>query len=565
MSKGGGASGATPNNAPMSDDQFSSWSGGKGTPVSTPTPITGKNAPNSGIIGDAVSSLASTTVQNMKSGYQSSANAIGSDVKNAAGSIGQAGQDLGSDNVGGALANTGKAVVQGGLGTLSDAISYFLTPLSAAIKTVTDTVSGTNPNAQGISGIPAVQKLATGSVGNTVQGAQDALTQAAQAHPVLAKALTDAFNVAMTAAGGTKAPEAVDILGQGAKRDASAISNAVTGVTDKVGDVASGVKNKIGSMVPEMKPVDITSDMVAKSDQSILDSFNKGVKPSVSGKGTSGKIDLYNSKVVDAVKTIAQNKNSLSITDEFGDATGKLPTNPRQFGQAIEQTKQQIFNQYDALAKDAGEKGATVDLKPAVSELNKLASDKVVNDLHPELAKYALERATALKARGTYTTSEAQTAVQNLNRSLESFYKNPSYDTASKASVDAMIANNLRTGLDTAITDVKGSGYAELKGKYASLKAIEADVNKRAQIVARKTTGGLSFGDVFSAEEVIRGLSTMNPTAIATGVGVKAATTLWKYFNNPDRYIANMFQAADRATSMGKTTSLPTSVLEQSK
>jgi hypothetical protein len=326
----------------------------------------------------------------------------------------------------------------------------------------------------------------------------------------------------------------------------------------------NGLLTRTGEVTPKTE-VPKVMEPNPQSDKTILDSFNKGIKPSVVGKSTAKQLSDYNAKVVDAVKTIVENKNKLNITDEFGENTGNLPENPRQFGQAIEQAKQEIFNQYDTLAKSAGEQGATVKLNGVVDELNKLATDKVVSDLHPELAKYASDRATALKVRGSYTTGQAQTAVQNLNRSLESFYKNPSYETASKASVDAMIANNLRTGLDDAITNVKGEGYAELKSKYASLKTIEKDVNKRAQIVARKTTGGLSFGDVFSAEEVVRGLATMNPQAIATGVGVKAATTLWKYFNNPDRYIASMFKEADRATNMGKIVPSPKGAQEQSQ
>lgn len=300
-------------------------------------------------------------------------------------------------------------------------------------------------------------------------------------------------------------------------------------------------------------------------DKQIVDSYNKGIKPSVAGKGTLGQVEKYNQDIIRGTKAIVQNKDGLSLTDEFGQPTGKLPTNPREFTQAIDQTKKALFQKYDAMAKSAGEKGATVTLEPAVTELNKIAKDKVTNDLNPELAKYAEQRAESLSKSGEYTATEAQDAIQRLNTSLDAFYKNPNYDTASRASVDAMIANQLRTGLDNSISGLEGTGYADLKKQYGSLRAIEKDVNNRAQVQARKTTGGLTFGDVFSAEEVMRGIAHMNPQAFATGVAVKGFTSLWKYLNDPDRHISNMFDSAEKSTSTSGTSPSSTSGQQSQK
>jgi hypothetical protein len=175
-----------------------------------------------------------------------------------------------------------------------------------------------------------------------------------------------------------------------------------------------------------------------------------------------------------------------------------------------------------------------------------VAQNKVVADLHPDLAKYAATRAEALIQRGEYTAEDAQTAIQNLNRSLDAYYRNPTYETASRASIDALIANQLRTGLDSAIEKSGSSGYAALKQKYSALRSIENDVTKRGIVEARQTGGrGLNVGDVISAEELVRGLATMNPQALATAGAIKGIQALRRWYTDPNRAIKLMFEKAD--------------------
>ena len=50
-----------------------------------------------------------------------------------------------------------------------------------------------------------------------------------------------------------------------------------------------------------------------------------------------------------------------------------------------------------------------------------------------------------------------------MNKDLEAFYKNPSYDLAAKTSIDSMVANNIRKSLDGAIETLNEPGYQHLK------------------------------------------------------------------------------------------------------
>lgn len=297
----------------------------------------------------------------------------------------------------------------------------------------------------------------------------------------------------------------------------------------------------------------------AAVDKSVERAYARAIKPTVAGKGTAGATQQYFERARGAISSIIDNKPNLQLTDSAGSPVrGELPKSLEQFGDAIEQTKQEIFKQYDAMAQQAaaasGVPGGpvvtpSVPLVPAASELQKIAADQVVNDLHPELAKYAQDRADALTARGLYSIADAQRAVQNLNQSLKAFYKNPTYETATRASVDALIANQLRSGLDTAIENAVGPGYQALKNQYGALKTIENDVVKRGQVVARQEAGGGILGriaDVASAEEVMRGLFTLSPTAFARGVALKGWAQYVKRLRDPNRLVAQMFDVVER-------------------
>lgn len=323
------------------------------------------------------------------------------------------------------------------------------------------------------------------------------------------------------------------------ERTVKQVKNIPTDVTNAVQGATQGASDLYKS---------ITSKSPEQIDAMLNKYFTKGVKPSVAGKTkTSGQMDAYNDKAIGAVKTIVENKPNLDIKDEYGESTGELPKNLNQFTQAIDQTKQNIFSQYDALAKNAGEAGAKVELTPIADELTTITNNPVMNDLHPDVVRYAQVRGDALRARGAYDTETAQAAIKSLNNSLDAFYKNPSYDTASKATVDSMIVNKLRSGLDSAIEGKGGDGYQELKNKYGQLKTIESDVVKRALVDARKNGRGLiDFTDIVSGADAVKGLLTMSPVEMARAGAMKGISAYYKYLNDPNTAIKKLFQTAEK-------------------
>ena len=82
--------------------------------------------------------------------------------------------------------------------------------------------------------------------------------------------------------------------------------------------------------------------------------FSRWVKPSSAWiKTTSAQEKIYDD-AMDAVETIINNKNNLKFTNaNWEEIVWKLPTNTREFAQAIQQTKKDIYNQYNAIAQAA--------------------------------------------------------------------------------------------------------------------------------------------------------------------------------------------------------------------
>jgi tetratricopeptide (TPR) repeat protein len=277
----------------------------------------------------------------------------------------------------------------------------------------------------------------------------------------------------------------------------------------------------------------------------------KGIRPSHAGvKDISGMRKMF-SRGREAVKTIFSNKKSLNIVDEFGEKTGRLPETLEEFSQAIDQTKRKVFEQYDNMAQAAGQKKARIPMYPLAKELDILANDRVMKNLHPEVVKWASDRARALRRIVSLTPEEVQAEIAHVNQITKAFQQNPIPSAIKTTTGEAMYGNILRKALDQRIEKAVGPGYQQLKKQYGALKSIEKDVVKRAIVDARKNSKGLiDFSDIGSAAEFARGLLTLNPGDIASGAVIKGVSKYYKYLNNPNTAIKNMFKAIEKTSGL---------------
>lgn len=280
-------------------------------------------------------------------------------------------------------------------------------------------------------------------------------------------------------------------------------------------------------------------------DDVIETALEKGIRPTVRGKKSVLDLQILKNRGKEAVKTIVERRDALKFTDDLGnELTGELPKNLMEFGQAIQQTKKSLFQEYDDLAKQAGKKGVMVDLSDVASKLDEVAESKAKQLGRPQVAEAAKRAAARFRKAKELTPQQTDDLIQELNQSLQSFYVSGA--NKSQAQVDASIAEVLRRKLDDSVEMATGKEFQLLKNKYGSLKSIEKDVVNRALVDARKNAKGLlDFTDIFTGGDIIGGLISLNPAMIARGATGRGIKEIFKRLNDPNRIVRKMFEHVD--------------------
>lgn len=360
--------------------------------------------------------------------------------------------------------------------------------------------------------VPLVKKL-TESVVSSIPGAHDVIQKAADLatkYPNAAKDLTSVINIVSLGLGGAAEKP---------------ILNEVKAIGQ---DISQGTKLVLNS-----------SESAVQSK--VLDLFNKSIKPTA--QKTSAKAASYDNSVLNALTTIKRNANNLNIEDATGELiAGRTPQTINELAQGLEQTKKTVFSQYDELAKRANGLGAQIDAKPIADEVGKVAQNKALQLTNPGIIKYAEEWQKRLQGFGVLDTETTQEVIKLMNTNLSAFYRNPTYDAASKVTIDAGIANNFRVALDKAIDGATGEQYQVLKNQYAALKAIENDVVRASMRDARKNAKGLlDYTDMFTGGQMVGGILSLNPAMFTKGAIERGFKEYIKYLNDPNRAIKNLF------------------------
>lgn len=432
-----------------------------------------------------------------------------------------------------------------GLKVTAGAGSVVASPLSVIMNALSKIPTPTGQNIAGGSGANLgdaihntyVQPIAD-IISNNPQ-LQSLVTQ----HPNLEQDIPNFISTLLLLGGVEKSPE----IKATAENTVNTVANTADTVAGKAQPIIDKVSDKVNDLVnPPPAPLNETA---------IIDKYNRAIKPTVGGKSSAADIAQGNTKVISGIKAIADNKTNLSFTDADGNTiTGQTPKSVDQFSQSIDQTKQSIYKQYNDLAVKAGEKGITVDPTIIAKELDPVINSKSLEIANPKAVQYAKDLQARLNKTGEIDAPTAQEVIQHYNTALKAFYRNPTYDTASTASIDSMIANKFRSELDNGITGATGEQYQALKNQYGSLASMEKDVTHRNVVWGRQNNVGFSanIANVASGAELLRGLMTMNPADIAVSGGIKAIQMYAKYLNNPDVGVSKIFSEIERANQPSK-------------
>ena len=211
---------------------------------------------------------------------------------------------------------------------------------------------------------------------------------------------------------------------------------------------------------------------------------------------------------------------------------------------AIDHLKGQIFEQYDTLAKQQGGQGVRVPLAPAVAELQRLAAEPQVRDLHPSLATAALDQAQKWSTLGSYSPKEMQNVIQHLNEQLSGLLKNPTKETYSHNTMMGQVLNTLRSSLNQAMTEgLQGPQYQALRNRYAALASVEGDVANALRKEMGKEPGGLAqkLADPVSWISALHGVAFHDPRTVGLAVAVKTGQAINRYLRSPNRAVTQLF------------------------
>lgn len=331
-------------------------------------------------------------------------------------------------------------------------------------------------------------------------------------------------------------------------------------VVPMVGSISKGVSGKYWEI---MNTIRTANKWKLRSE--LVDLFSRWVKPSSAWiKSTAAQEKIYDD-AMDAVETIIWNKNNLRyVTQDWEEIYWKLPTNNREFAQALEQSKRDVYNQYNAITNGAWEK-IEISTDWLIDELLKLKNDKAAMLWNQWLENAIDSWLNGLKDVKSLTPVQVQRKIQEINKKLEAFYKNPNPNDVSWNSVDALVKNWLSKEMDDAIESTLWSSaqYEELKRAYASLKAIEKDVNHRAIVSWRQSPNSLvdSIADISSAENIIDMLT--NPTAWLKVLWKQALKKYIKSANSSDNMVKKLFEKAEKELERSWTLKTRQQILKQ--
>jgi hypothetical protein len=316
--------------------------------------------------------------------------------------------------------------------------------------------------------------------------------------------------------------------------------------TNRLSGLAQDIGNRTGLRPRPSEP--IVAPLPPEVQSTIVKTFDTAIKPNLASKQTPAQRAQYEAQVSQAVESITNNVENLRLIDEAtGETISKLPENLKEFVDALEQTKQSIFKQYDDLATRAGQSGAQIDTIRVANELDAILNSRALKLSNPESIRYAQDVRDRLLSTKALSAIDAQDVIRNYNNSLDAFYRNPTPEGLSRNAVDALVANQLRQALDAEIDALTGANYQGLKREYGALKAVERDIMRAYNRDARRNQKGLiDFTDVLTGGQVVSGILSMNPAAIGQGIAGKAIAGAIKMINDPNRKVRQIFQEAGR-------------------
>lgn len=294
-------------------------------------------------------------------------------------------------------------------------------------------------------------------------------------------------------------PSVVDIAGKGAKIASSIATETPEKLAKKISFKVKDYANSIG--LSKMKGQNASKGLIRK----YVD--------------TEG-----------AMKTIAENNKNISYVDEFGQSVGQkaIPQTQFEHAQAINQTKEGIFKQYNNIVKEATGRNISIDNAPVIRIIDDSLAEnlekvniKKVAGLSGDDSKYLAE----LRNELSKTDASEPEVVQSIIKSLGNKYSDSITKKESKAMIEILgdVNKKYKELLDDAIVSGGGDSdkYKALKKKYSELLTLEKDVNNKMYSEARRTGEfGKNLDSFFVGDIIGGGLRVLGGDVVGGGAKI---------------------------------------------
>lgn len=295
--------------------------------------------------------------------------------------------------------------------------------------------------------------------------------------------------------------------------------------------------------------------------KSLQEAYNKSIKPTSRGVKSNTQLDKYNNDAMDSIELIVKNKNNLRFVDANGEEiVWELPRTVDEFSQAIKQTKQNLYDTYIQMAKQAGS-DAWVDTSKVVNELRALLNDEERLVGQSEATKNEIIKwITDLeKLDNKMSMDWVLKKTQELNNELTAFFKSNNPNDVWPNSIKAVVNNWFKRAVDDTIENawIDSIEYQNLKRAYGSLKNIESDVNHRAVVYGRQNPESLvdSLSNLSSIDAIAKFMKNPKEWTIKL-IGSQLEKVSAKNRNNPNKLVKNLFSDAEK--TINETSTLKT-------
>lgn len=294
--------------------------------------------------------------------------------------------------------------------------------------------------------------------------------------------------------------------------------------------------------------------------------INKSIKPTVKWKMNQADYNKFIDDTLDIVDLMDKNKWILQYTDDAWNAVKwQMPTNMRETSETLWNLKKVLYDQYNEIAKQAGDAGARVNMNKAFQQLDDLSKDISQNIANPQTKNIIDTYKDALLQytddAGTIAIEDAQKLTQDFNKQLTAFFKNPNMNDVSKNSIVAQLNKWTKDAINDSIDDVldnsikngssASSQYTQLKSFYGKIKTIEDEISKRALVEARKNAKGLSSTilDSLSWWEFTSAVLSLDPVKASKAWVMNLISRYYNYVNNPNTQLNNLFKLVERTNN----------------